>query len=129
GTAEEICGRAAAGDLADAHARLDGCGAGEELRELAKRCLAAERAARPADAGVVAKDVTAYLASAQERLRQAQLEWAAAEAHAQEAGAKAKAERRARRLTLALAAALLVGTAIAAWQAVVATRAKQNALG
>src|SRR5262249_857569 len=64
--------------------------------ELAKRCLAAERLARPADAGVVAQDVTAYLASAQERLRQAQLERVAAETRAQEAGAKAKAERRAR---------------------------------
>ena len=126
GTAEEVCRQAAAGDLGDAHARLDACGADAALRHLAKRCLAAERAARPADAGVVARDVTAYLASAQERLRQAELERAAAEARAQEAGAKAKAERHARRLTLALAAALLLGTAVAAWQAVVATRAKRR---
>src|SRR5207244_1023612 len=73
----------------------------------------AERAARPADGGVVAKDLTAYLASAQERLRQAQLERAAAEARVEEAGAKAKAERRARRLTLALAAAAVVVLALA----------------
>jgi hypothetical protein len=53
---------------------------------------------------------------------------AAAEARAQEAGAKAQVERRARRLTLALAAALLVGAGVAAWQAVVATRAKHDAL-
>jgi serine/threonine-protein kinase len=107
-SADEVCRKAAAGDLADAQARLDACGADEALRELARRCLAAERSARPPDAGVVAQDLTAYLASAQERLRQAQLQRAAAEARAQEAGAKVKAERRARRLTLALAAAALL---------------------
>jgi tetratricopeptide (TPR) repeat protein len=127
-TAEEVCGKAAEGDLDEAYARLDSCGADEALRELARRCLAAERAARPPDAGVVTRDLTAYLTSAQEQLRQAQLERAAAEARAQEAGAKAKAERHARRLTLALAAALLVGGAVAVWQAIVATRAKKDAL-
>ena len=107
-TIEEVCLQAARGDLTDAHARLDACGADEALRELAKRCLTAEREARPADAGVVARDLAAYLASAQERHRQAQLERAAAEARAQEARAKAKVERRARRLTLALAATAVV---------------------
>src|SRR5439155_4560999 len=128
GPADDVCARAAAGDLRDAHARLDACGADAALRDLAKRCLAADRHARPADAGAVAQDLTAYLASAQERLRQAQLDQTAAEARAQEAGAKERAERRALRLTLALAAALLVGAAVATWQAVVATRAKQDAL-
>jgi tRNA A-37 threonylcarbamoyl transferase component Bud32 len=113
GTADEVSRQAAAGDLDDAYARLDACGADEALRELARRCLAADRLARPADAGAVARDLTAYLASAQERLRQTQLERAAAEARAQEAGAKAKAERRARRLTLALAAAAVVLLALA----------------
>jgi tetratricopeptide (TPR) repeat protein len=122
GTTDEICAKAAEGDLAGAHARLDACGADAALRDLAKCCLVAERAARPTDAGAVARDVSAYLASAQERLRQAQLEQTAAEARA-----KAQAERRARRLTLALAAALLCGTAVAVWQAVVATRAEQSA--
>ena len=37
----------AAGDLAEALARLDGCGADAELVALARRCLAAEPAARP----------------------------------------------------------------------------------
>src|SRR5439155_9190473 len=107
------CRQAAEGDLGDTHARLAACGADDALRELAERCLAADRSARPADAGVVARNLTAYLASAQERLRQAQLDRAAAEARAQEAGAKAKAERRARRLTLALAAAAAVVLALA----------------
>jgi tetratricopeptide (TPR) repeat protein len=127
-TADEICRRAVGGDLGDAQNRLDACGADLAVRELAKHCLAAAPADRPADAGVVARDLAAYLASAQERLQRAELERAAAEARAQEAAAKAQAERRARRLTLALAAALLVGTGVAAWQAVVATRAKQDAL-
>jgi tetratricopeptide (TPR) repeat protein len=127
-TAHEVCGKAAEGDLADAHARLDACGADAALRELARRCLAAERTARPPDAGAVARDVTAYLTSAQERLRQAQLERTAAEARAEEAQAKARAERRARRLTLALAAALFLGIGVSAWQAVAATRAEHNAV-
>jgi tetratricopeptide (TPR) repeat protein/tRNA A-37 threonylcarbamoyl transferase component Bud32 len=129
GTADEVCHQAAAGDLRDAHARLDACGADEALRDLAKRCLAAERVARPSDAGVVAGELTAYLASAQERLRQAQLERAAAEARAQEAAAKAKAERRARRLTLALAAAvllLLLGVAAVPSVGYVLLRAEQE---
>src|SRR5262249_32877471 len=77
--------KAVAGELGDTHARLDACGADEELRVLARRCLAAERDARPPDAGVVAGHLTTYLASAQERLRQAQLVRAAAEARAEEA--------------------------------------------
>jgi serine/threonine protein kinase/Flp pilus assembly protein TadD len=107
-TADELCHRAAAGDLRSAHAALDTCGADQALRELAKRCLAAERGDRPADAGHVARDLNAYLASAQERLRQAELERTAAEARAREAGAKTRAERRARRLTLALASAAII---------------------
>jgi serine/threonine protein kinase len=129
GTAAEVCRQAAAGDFHDAHARLDACGADAALRELARRCLAADRAARPPDAGVLAGEMTAYLASAQERLRQAQLEEAAAEARAQEAAAKAKAERRARRLTLALAAAallLVLGAAAAPVVGLVLLRAEQQ---
>ena len=40
--------------------RLDGCGADAELVALAKRCLAADPAGRPRDAGEVAAAVTAY---------------------------------------------------------------------
>src|SRR5262249_11617623 len=111
----------------DAFARLDSCDADAALRNLAKRCLTAKLDTRPANAGVVAKELTEYLASAQERLRKAELERTAAEARAHEAQAKAKAERRARRLTLGLAAALLIGTSVASWQAVAATRARHTA--
>ena len=63
---------------------------------------------RPADAGVVAGRMTAYLAGVQERLRAAELSRAAEAARAAEAEAKAAAERRARRLTGALAATVLL---------------------
>src|SRR5262249_28357883 len=43
-SAEEVRRRAANGDLADALARLDACGADGELVALAKRCLAPEAA-------------------------------------------------------------------------------------
>jgi tetratricopeptide (TPR) repeat protein len=101
--------KACAGELGDAWARLDGCGADPELVGLARRCLAVEPSGRPADAGAVAAEVGAYLAGAQERLRTAELERAAAEARAEEARAKVVAERRARRrsVQLVLAGALL----------------------
>src|SRR5262249_8951511 len=50
---DEVCQMAAAADLSAAHARLDACGADQELRGLAELCLSAERSQRPADAGVV----------------------------------------------------------------------------
>jgi len=120
GTADEIWRRAADGELAETYARLADCEADDALRELARRCLAPDRGQRPADAEVVARELTSYLASAQERLRQAQLERAAAEA-------RAKAERRARRLLLALAAAVLCGSGVAVWEAIIANRAKHDA--
>jgi serine/threonine-protein kinase len=100
--------QAGAGDLDEAHRRLDGCGAEAELIRLAKDCLAADPGRRPPDAGVVAGRVGAHLAGVQERLRRAEVERAAEAARAAEARARAAAERRARRLTVGLAAAGLV---------------------
>jgi serine/threonine-protein kinase len=98
---------ATVGDLADALGRLDRCGADAELIALAKDCLAPERQRRPQDAGAVAKRLATYLVEVQERLRQAELDNAAAQARAEEARATARAERRARRLLVGLAAAVL----------------------
>ena len=86
GAIDEVCRQAAEGDLTDAHARLDACEADEALRDLARRCLAVDRLARPPDAGDVARDLAAYLAASQERLRQAQVERAAAEARRKRSG-------------------------------------------
>ena len=53
-------GQAAAGDLEEAFARLDGCGANAELIALAKACLAPAPEARPADAAEVAGRLNRY---------------------------------------------------------------------
>src|SRR5262249_14566161 len=102
---------AARGDLADAFARLDACGADAELVALAKRCLAAEREGRPANAGALAAELTAYLESVEARLRRAELERAQAEVKAAEG-------RKRQRVQLGLAGALLllvVGGGSGAW--------------
>jgi tetratricopeptide (TPR) repeat protein len=127
---------ASSGNVAEAFARLDACGADGELVALAKRCLAPDAAQRPRDAAEVAAAVVAYQAGVEERARQAELDRAAAEARAaaeqaraeeaqariaaekklaeeaqaraEAATAKAKAERRARRVTMGLAGALLL---------------------
>ena len=57
----EILRKAALGDLADAVARLDACGADAELVAIAADCLAREAEDRPRHAGAVAERVTAYL--------------------------------------------------------------------
>src|SRR5262249_8418704 len=69
----EVVRRAGAADLAEAHARLDGCGADAELVALCRRCLSPGPADRPADAQAVADGMTAYLAGVQEKLRKAEL--------------------------------------------------------
>jgi tetratricopeptide (TPR) repeat protein len=61
------------GQLNEASARLDGCGADAELVQLAERCLAPDPADRPADGGEVASAVAAYLSSVQEDLHQERL--------------------------------------------------------
>src|SRR5205085_1606609 len=100
-TAEEVRRQAANGDLADARARLDGCGADAELLRLTVACLAPEASDRPKDAQAVAEALMSYLDGVQARLRQAEL----AEA---EAKARAAEEVKRRRLTLALAATVLL---------------------
>jgi hypothetical protein len=52
--------QALAGDVSEAFARLDGCGADAELIGLAKACLAPAPEARPADAAEVAGRVKRY---------------------------------------------------------------------
>ncbi|MFN0020548.1 MAG: tetratricopeptide repeat protein [Pirellulaceae bacterium] len=102
---EETRRQAANGDLADAMARLNACGADAELITLAKACLAPEAIDRPKDAQVVADSLTAYLNGVQERLRQAEFAEVAAKA-------KAIEEVKRRRLTVVLAAAVLLAMAL-----------------
>jgi tetratricopeptide (TPR) repeat protein len=112
-SAEEIRRKAANGDLADATARLDACGADPELIALTKKCLCAEAIDRPRDAREVADGLAAYLDGVQERLRLAERERAVALVRASE-------EAKRRKVQLALAAAVVVvllgGGAFAWWR-------------
>ncbi|MEJ7593393.1 MAG: serine/threonine-protein kinase, partial [Planctomycetaceae bacterium] len=107
----EVIQRAAAGNLADANARLDACGADAELVTLCRQCLNQNSMDRPADGQKVADALTSYLNGVQERLQVAERERAVTKAREVE-------QRKRRRAQLALAAALLVvflGFAAFAW--------------
>jgi tetratricopeptide (TPR) repeat protein len=112
-SAEAVRLKAVRGQLTDAFARLDACGTDAELVGTCKRCLSAERDARPRNAGEVAAEVTAYLAAVEQRAHRAELDRAAA-------AAEAKEQRKRRRVQLALGAALglllLGGGAFGWWQ-------------
>src|SRR5262249_47803377 len=93
--------RAKEADLTDARERLAACDADADVVALCGECWQADPPARPAHAGVLAGRVSAYLASMQGRLQQAQVQHAAAEVKAQE-------ERKRRRLAVSLAAAVVI---------------------
>jgi serine/threonine protein kinase len=108
------------GELDDAFACLDGCGAEPDLVALAKHCLA-KMSERPRDAGQVANAVARLRADAEERARRAELERAAAEVRVAE-------QRKRRRVWYALAAVLLAGTAASVGLAVRARQAESRAV-
>jgi serine/threonine-protein kinase len=105
-SSEEVRRKSCNGDLADANARLDRCGADRELIALTRACLSPEAMDRPKDARAVADGLSAYLDGVQERLRQAELAQA-------QARAKAIEEAKRRRLILALAATVLLAVTLA----------------
>jgi serine/threonine-protein kinase len=98
---EEVGLMALRGTLADAHARLDSCGADAKLVELCRQCLAADRDSRPRDAAALAAALAGYLSGVEDRARRAEVELAAAETQAAE-------QRKRRRVQLALAATVVV---------------------
>ena len=115
----EIQRKAARGDLADALARLDACGADAELIALAKDCLAPEPEDRPRDAGAVAERLDGLPgrragAAARGRAGPGGGECAGRGGEADGGGGRARAgaERRARRLTAGLAASVLALVAL-----------------
>ncbi len=93
----------------DCLARLDDCGADEELIALTKECLAPEPADRPCDAGLLAERVSAYLESVETKLRETKMGRAA-----EAAGIEL---RRRRKLDYAIATMLLVGLVTAGFAA------------
>jgi tetratricopeptide (TPR) repeat protein len=108
---KEVLHSAQQGDTTVALARLEQSGADRALVQLARRCLAAGKEARPAHAGSVAQALTDHLAQVQERLRQAELDRKAAAVRVVE-------ERKRRRIALRLGsviAVLIVVLGAAGW--------------
>jgi serine/threonine-protein kinase len=99
--------RALGAELGPAFERLDHSRAGPELIHLAKACLTADPAGRPADAAAVATAVAAYQVGVAERLRQAEL--TAAAEHVAAVG-----ERKLRRLQLVMGGVALAAVVTAA---------------
>jgi serine/threonine-protein kinase len=118
GDRRQILEDAAAGRLDEARDRLDSCGAEGELIRLARRCLDASRAVRPRHVGVLAREVSAFLASVGDRARAAEMAAVAAQA-------TAAAERKARRRTTALALALGVAILAGVTSAIIAERVRR----
>jgi WD40 repeat protein len=92
--------QACSGELTDAFHRLDHCGADSQLINVAKRALSATPCERPANAGELTVEITAYLEGVESRLHQAELAEVAAET-------RAAAERLRRKHTLAFSAVVL----------------------
>ena len=90
-----------------AETRLDNCPCDASLIELAKTCVARDPADRPADAGMLATRVAAYIEATESRLEQVKLAAARAEAIADE-------ERKRRRITIGLAVSCTFAAVIAA---------------
>jgi tetratricopeptide (TPR) repeat protein len=109
-TVEQVRALARAGELDEAFLRLDGCGPEPGLIDLARRCLAADPADRPRDAGEVAAAVAGFRAAAEERARGAELDRAKAEVQSAE-------ERKRRRVQLALGACVVALVALGGWAA------------
>jgi serine/threonine protein kinase len=101
--------KAMAANQADAHARLNACGAEPELVALCRWCLTPEPDDRPRDAGEVAAAVAALRAAAEDRARWAELD-----------RVRAAEQGKRRRVLLAaggaVAVVLLAGMGISLWQ-------------
>src|SRR5262245_16544127 len=108
-TAEAVRVKAVRGDLGDCLGRLEACAAEAELVGLCQVCLSFAPAGRPRDAGEVARAVSAHLAAAEERARQAELD-----------RVRVEERRRRRRVQWALAAAVVGLLALAGLGAAVA---------
>jgi serine/threonine-protein kinase len=121
-TPQEIRTCASEAKTGPAIATLNACGAHEELLALARDALAPNRHGRPRNAGAVAGRLSAHLEGMQERLRQADLARAEAQARASE-------ERKRRRLAapLAFCAVALVALASASYVSWIQRRESREA--
>ncbi len=104
-SSEAVRLKAVRGELTDAFARLDGCGAEPGYVDLCKGCLNPNRDARPRTAGDVARAVAGLFNAAQERARAAEVAQAAAEARTRE-------ERKRHRVQVGLVLALALAAGL-----------------
>ena len=118
-SSDEVLRSARRADLSAAFARLEACGADDQLVRLARACLAPAWDDRLRNAHAVADQMQAYLDGVHRRIREAELARAAAAARAEEARAtalvaegRARAEGQARRMTAGLAATVLIAVAL-----------------
>lgn len=123
----EVLLKAVRGELQDAFARLDACGAESELIALCKRCLSFDRNDRPANGRAVAEEIGRIRQKAEERARAAELERARASVREAE-------QRKRRRILMTALAALLavlsagvVGTSLGLIRAEKAARSARDA--
>jgi serine/threonine protein kinase len=116
----QVVRKAMFANQADAHARLDGCGAEPELVALCRRCLAAEPDDRPRDAGEVAEAVAALRAAAEDRARRAEVDRV-------RAGEQGKRRRLLLTASGGVAVVLLAGLGVSLWQMVRAMDAEGRA--
>lgn len=112
-------------DLEDAHKRLDQCDSDTELIALAKRCLSNRPSSRPADGGELAKCVSSYLESVENKLRESEIQRASQSARQQE---QRKRVRTTVSLGVLLLAVLSVGIVGTSWQAKQASQKAGEAL-
>jgi tRNA A-37 threonylcarbamoyl transferase component Bud32 len=106
-TTDSVRLQAVRGETSDALARLSACGADPELVALCARCLERDRAARPADAGELARALAEHFAAVETRARRAELDRARAEERAK--------GRRVQLALLAFAALVLAAGGALGW--------------
>jgi tetratricopeptide (TPR) repeat protein len=125
-TAESTRQAAARGQVTEAFARLDACDADPELVALCERCLAPEKADRPANAGELAGTVAELRAAADERARRAELERVRLDGERAAAEARFSERVKQRRLTIA-AAVMLAAAVVSGLSAVLLVQWRANA--
>ena len=125
-SASEVLAQAAAGDLSEAMERLQSAAVDESLIDLCTRCLSADRNDRPSDAAQVADHIARHLASAEDRLKQAEIERREALIRFAE---EAKRRRTLSLMAVAVAVISTLGIAGVLWQWRQAIEANDKATG
>jgi len=110
---------ASQGKLEHCFARLEACGADDDLVALTKHCLELEPADRPRDANVLAAGVSGYLESVETKLRKTEMAKVATQTRAEESIRRHKLIHVA---GTAVTMSLAIGIAVSGWQTVRANR-------